>query len=94
MCLSTVTKDNRPSSRYVLLKGLDDHNRFQWYTNYESRKANELLNNPYASLTFWWGDMERSIRIEGKVEKVSAQESDEYFAKRPRGAQIGAWASL
>lgn len=78
MCLSTVTKDNRPSSRYVLLKGWSEQG-FVWYTNYNSRKGVELENNPFANLVFWWGDMERSVRIEGKVEKVPAQESDEYF---------------
>ena len=93
MCLSTVTKDNRPASRFVLLKEFSAEKGFVWYTNYDSRKGEELANNPYACLAFWWGDMERSVRIEGKVEKVPAQESDDYFAKRPRGAQLGALAS-
>ncbi len=87
MCLSTVTKEGRPASRYVLLKQFNDQDgSFVWYTNYNSRKGEELANNPYASIVFWWGDMERSVRIEGKVEKVPAEESDAYFQKRPRGA--------
>ena len=91
MCLAT-SHNNRPSARYVLLKGHDDRG-FVWYTNYESRKSMELAANPYASLTFWWGDLERSVRVEGAVEKVSAKESDEYFYSRPRGSRIGAWSS-
>jgi len=91
MCLSTC-KDNIPSARYVLLKAHDKRG-YVWYTNYNSRKSGDLLANPHASLTFWWGDLERSIRIEGKVEKVSDAESDEYFNSRPRSSQIGAWTS-
>ena len=91
MCLSTC-KDNRPSARYVLLKGHDERG-FVWYTNYTSRKAAELAANPNAALTFWWGDLERSIRIEGSVEQVSAEESDAYFHSRPKGSQLGAWTS-
>jgi pyridoxamine 5'-phosphate oxidase len=91
MCLSTC-KDNTPTARYVLLKAYDDKG-FVWFTNYESRKGNDLEVNPKAAITFWWGDLERSVRIEGRVEKVSAEESDEYFNQRPRGAQIGAWSS-
>ena len=93
MCLSTIGADNRPKSRYVLLKGFSVEEGFVWFTNYDSRKGQELAQNPYAALTFWWGDLERSVRIEGKVSKVSAEESDEYFQKRPRGAEIGAWSS-
>lgn len=91
MCLSTCV-NNRPSSRYVLLKGYDERG-FVWYTNYLSRKSEELAENPYAAITFFWVELERSVRIEGKVEKVSAKESDDYFQSRPRGSQIGAWSS-
>jgi pyridoxamine 5'-phosphate oxidase len=91
MCVSTC-KDNVPSARFVLLKAHDKRG-FVWYTNYQSRKGDDIAANPAAAITFWWGDLERSVRIEGKVEKVSEQESDEYFNKRPRGAQIGAWTS-
>jgi pyridoxamine 5'-phosphate oxidase len=91
MCLSTC-KNNRPSARYVLLKGYDERG-FVWYTNYNSRKSKEIEENPFASLTFWWGDLERSVRIEGHVEKVSVEESTEYFHSRPRSSQIGAWSS-
>ena len=91
MCLSTCA-DNKPSARYVLLKGHDERG-FVWYTNYNSRKAAELTDNPYAALTFWWGDLERSVRIEGRVVRVSAEESDAYFQSRPRGSQLGAWTS-
>ena len=79
MCLSTVTSQGRPASRYVLCKNASEESGIVWYTNYDSRKGEELANNPYAAIVFWWGDMERSIRIEGKVEKVSAEESDAYF---------------
>ena len=91
MCLSTC-KDNMPTARYVLLKGHDERG-YVWYTNYNSRKSADLLENPRAALTFWWGDLERSIRIEGTVEKVSEEESTAYFQSRPRGSQIGAWTS-
>ncbi|KAJ3218056.1 hypothetical protein HDU67_006756 [Dinochytrium kinnereticum] len=90
MCISTCSKEGRPSARIVLLKGYDSRG-FTFYTNYRSRKSVELLENPFAALTFYWG--ERSIRIEGRCEKVPAEESDAYFASRPRGSQIGAWAS-
>jgi len=76
----------------VLLKGQDAAG-FVWYTNYESRKGQEIAENPFGALTFWWGPLEKSIRIEGKIEKVAAEESDEYFQVRPRGAEISAWAS-
>ncbi len=92
MCLSTVTKENRPASRYVLLKGHGEDG-FVWYTNYNSRKGDELLNNPYAALVLWWGDMERSIRIEGKVERLTDKENDDYFNKRHRGFKIDACVS-
>ncbi len=65
-----------------------------WFCNYESRKGKELGGNPHAAMNFWWGPLERSIRIDGRVEKIPAADSDMYFAKRPRQAQIGAWASL
>lgn len=91
MCLSTC-KDNIPTARYVLLKAHDERG-YVWYTNYTSRKSQDLMANPHAAITFWWGDLERSVRIEGTVEKVSEQESDEYFNSRPRGSRIGAWSS-
>ncbi len=97
MCLSTVCPTTgRPSARYVLLKGLDPRG-FVWYTNYESRKGQELPTTSnkeaFACLTFWWGDLERSVRVEGRVERVSEAESQEYFDSRPRGSRLGAWAS-
>lgn len=92
MCLSTVSSDHKPSARYVLLKAHDDRG-FVWYTNYNSRKGEELAINNYAALTFWWGDLERSVRIEGTVEKVDDEESTVYFYSRPRASQIGAWSS-
>ena len=79
MCLSTVTKENRPASRFVLLKECSEAEGFVWYTNYDSRKGEELSGNPFAALNFWWGDMERSVRVEGKVSKVPETQSDEYF---------------
>jgi pyridoxamine 5'-phosphate oxidase len=90
--LATVNAEGRPSNRFLLLKDLDDKG-FVFFTNYESRKGEELANNPYAAMTFWWGPLEKSVRIEGKVEKIAEQESNEYFAKRPRGAELGAWSS-
>lgn len=91
MCLSTNGQDGYPNSRIVLLKGLDTG--FVFFTNYNSQKGLELENNPYASLTFFWAELERQVRIKGKIEKISAQESDEYFFSRPIGSQIGAWVS-
>mmetsp|Transcript_2734 Transcript_2734/g.2892 ORF Transcript_2734/g.2892 Transcript_2734/m.2892 type:complete len:254 (+) Transcript_2734:46-807(+) len=91
MCLSTCT-ENKPSARIVLLKDFDTSG-FVWYTNYESRKAKELEINPNAALTFWWADLERSVRVEGVVIKVTDEESDAYFNSRPRDSQIGAWSS-
>lgn len=91
MCLSTCV-NNIPSARIVLLKAFDEKG-FVWYTNQNSRKANEIKENPNAALTFWWGDLERSVRIEGIVEVVSLEESDAYFKSRPRQSQIGAWSS-
>ncbi|KAG5048668.1 hypothetical protein AAZX31_04G091100 [Glycine max] len=92
MSLSTVGKDGKPSSRMVLLKGLDKEG-FVWYTNYESRKARELSENPRASLLFYWDGLNRQVRVEGPVQKVSDEESEQYFHSRPRGSQIGAIVS-
>ncbi|GHB79305.1 pyridoxamine 5'-phosphate oxidase [Persicitalea jodogahamensis] len=92
MHLSTVSEDGRPSNRVVLLKELDDEG-FVFYTNYHGRKGRDLAINPFASLTFFWVDLERQVRIEGKVSKVTDLESDQYFSVRPRGSQIGAWVS-
>jgi pyridoxamine 5'-phosphate oxidase len=91
MVLSTV-KNNRPSSRVVLLKGISDHG-FVFYTNYKSKKGMELAENPFASLNFHWWQQERQIRIEGKVEQISAEESNQYFQSRPRLSQAGAIVS-
>jgi pyridoxamine 5'-phosphate oxidase len=90
--LSTVDANGRPSSRIVLMKEYDARG-FVFYTNYESRKSRELVANPNAAMTFWWESLERQVRIEGRAEKVSAAESDDYYSTRPRGSQIGAWAS-
>ena len=92
MTLATVGADHRPSTRVVLIKGLDARG-IVWYTNYDSRKGRELAVNPYASLQFHWVEMERVVRIEGRVEKTSEAESDAYFASRPLDSRIGAWAS-
>ncbi|XP_020211966.1 pyridoxine/pyridoxamine 5'-phosphate oxidase 1, chloroplastic isoform X2 [Cajanus cajan] len=92
MALSTVGKDGKPSSRMVLLKGLDKDG-FVWYTNYESRKGHELSENPRASLLFYWDGLNRQVRVEGPVQKVPDEESEQYFHSRPRGSQIGAIVS-
>ncbi|MFH1321762.1 MAG: pyridoxamine 5'-phosphate oxidase [Bacteroidota bacterium] len=92
MILSTVSQSGKPSARAMLLKGFDE-NGFVFYTNYESRKAKEISQNPYAAITFLWTDLNRQVRIEGKIEKISVEQSDEYCKSRPRGSQIGAWAS-
>ncbi|MBL7775907.1 MAG: pyridoxamine 5'-phosphate oxidase [Saprospiraceae bacterium] len=92
MTLATATPDGRPSARIVLLKDYDDAG-FVFYTNYESRKGRELLENPQASLLFCWLELERQVRIEGRVERVTVAESQAYFQSRPKGSQIGAWAS-
>ena len=92
MHVSTVTSEGRPDGRIVLLKDVSDAG-FVFYTNYESRKGRELIGHPFATLTFFYPELERQIRIEGRVEKVSAEESDAYFSSRPRGSQIGAWVS-
>ena len=92
MALATVGADGRPSLRMVLLKGIDERG-FVFYTNYESRKGRELADTPWAALTFFWPEMERQIRIEGQVERVSDEESDAYFHSRPIGSQLSASAS-
>ena len=92
MTLATATGDGNPDARIVLLKGFDDRG-FVFYTNYQSRKANELKENPRACLLFYWSQLWRQVRIEGTVEKVSNEESDEYFQSRPLGSKLGAWAS-
>jgi pyridoxamine 5'-phosphate oxidase len=90
--LATCTPDGRPSNRMVLIKGADERG-FVFFTNYHSRKARELEQNPQAALCLFWAPLERQIRIEGSIEKVSAEESDSYFRSRPRGSQLGAWCS-
>jgi pyridoxamine 5'-phosphate oxidase len=92
MTVCTVGGDLRPSSRVVLLKGFDAHG-IVWYSNYQSRKGRQLAGNPFAALQFFWPELERVIRIEGRVRQVSAKESDAYFASRPLDSRIGAWAS-
>ena len=92
MTLATVGSDLRPSTRIVLIKGFDARG-IVWYTNYASRKGAQLAGNPYAALQFHWTELERVVRIEGVVEKVSDAESDEYFHSRPLDSRIGAWAS-
>jgi pyridoxamine 5'-phosphate oxidase len=91
MYLSTISQ-LRPTGRIVLLKGVDQQG-FSFYTNYNSRKGMEIRSNPQVALTFFWKELERQVRIEGRVEKTSNEESDKYFASRPRGSQIGAWIS-
>ena len=92
MTLATVGADGRPSTRVVLLKRADVRG-FVWYTNYESRKAQELAVNPQAALQFHWVELERVVRIEGRVEKTDAEDSDAYYRTRPLDSRIGAWAS-
>lgn len=92
MTLATVSPEGRPSARIVLLKGFDE-NGFVFFTNYESRKGKEISDNPHAALVFFWKELERQVRIEGGIEKVSSDESDAYYHSRPTGSQIGAWAS-
>ncbi|RUP24434.1 MAG: pyridoxamine 5'-phosphate oxidase [Curvibacter sp.] len=92
MTLATVGHDLRPSTRIVLIKGYDERG-IVWYTNYDSRKGHELAGNPFAALQFHWVELERVVRIEGRVEKVSDEESDAYFNSRPLDSRIGAWAS-
>ena len=92
MTLSTVTSTGKPSSRIVLLKGYDEEG-FVFFTNYSSDKGRQLMQNHFAALLFFWKELERQIRIEGTVQKVSAEESDRYFNSRPASSRIGAWAS-
>jgi pyridoxamine 5'-phosphate oxidase len=92
MTLATVASNLRPSTRVVLIKGYDAQG-ITWYTNYASRKGQELAGNPFAALQFHWVELERVVRIEGIVEKVSAEESDAYFHTRPLDSRVGAWAS-
>ncbi|MFC9689898.1 pyridoxamine 5'-phosphate oxidase [Kribbella sp. NPDC056951] len=92
MVLATADADGRPSARTVLLKGLDERG-FVFYTNQQSRKADDLAANPYCALVFPWHAMERQVRIEGTVSKLPSEEVDAYFAARPRESQLGAWAS-
>ncbi|MBX7132308.1 MAG: pyridoxamine 5'-phosphate oxidase [Fimbriimonadaceae bacterium] len=92
MCLSTVDESGQPHSRIVLLRGLDARG-LTFFTNYESQKGRDLASNPQASVCFWWGAMERQVRVEGLVEKVSSEESDAYFASRPRESQLASASS-
>jgi pyridoxamine 5'-phosphate oxidase len=92
MTVATVAGNLRPSTRVVLIKGFDERG-IVWFSNYESRKGQELAGNPYAALQFHWVEMERVVRIEGRVEKVSDEESDTYFHSRPLDSRLGAWAS-
>ncbi len=92
MTLATATPDGRPSARVVLLKGFNERG-FVFYTNYEGRKGRELEENPQCALVFYWGELERQVRIEGRASRVPEEESDAYYASRPRGSRLGAWAS-
>jgi pyridoxamine 5'-phosphate oxidase len=92
MTLATAGRDSRPSTRIVLLKEIDERG-FVFFTNYLSEKGHDLKENPYASLLFYWAELERQVRIDGPVEKVSVEESEIYFATRPRGSRLGAHAS-
>ncbi|MDC0721742.1 pyridoxamine 5'-phosphate oxidase [Nannocystis bainbridge] len=93
MTLATADEDGRPSARMVLLKGFDPAGRLRFFTNYDSRKAGELDRNPHASLLFWWPSLYVQVRVEGKVTRLPAAESDAYFASRPRLSQLGAVVS-
>ena len=92
MTLATVGADGRPSTRIVLVKGADERG-LTWFTNYDSRKGQELAGRPFAALQFHWVELERVVRIEGAVQRVSEAESDAYFASRPMDSRLGAWAS-
>lgn len=92
MTLATATPDGRPSARVVLLKGFDDRG-FVFFTDYRSRKGEELEANPHAALAFYWGELERQVRIEGRVTRTSMEESQRYYGTRPMGSRLGAWAS-
>jgi pyridoxamine 5'-phosphate oxidase len=90
--LASSTKEGKPSARQLLLKDFDEAG-FVFYTNSESKKGNDLADNPFAALCFWWDKLERQVRIEGEIQMVSDDEADEYFQSRPIGSQIGAWTS-
>lgn len=92
MTLATVSPEGRPSARIVLLKGFD-HRGFNFFTNYNSRKGTELTATPYGAIVFWWEPLERQVRIEGMVERLTSEESDAYYQRRPKGSRLGAWAS-
>jgi pyridoxamine 5'-phosphate oxidase len=92
MTLATAAPDGRPSARIVLLRGVDQRG-FAFFTNRNSRKGGEMQANPWASLVFYWSELERQVRVEGPIERVDDAESDAYFASRPRGSQLAAWAS-
>jgi len=92
MTLSTISAGGTPASRMILLKGVDARG-FLFFTNYKSRKAVELERDPRVALVFWWAALERQVRVEGRTTRVTGPESDTYFATRPRGSQLGAWAS-
>lgn len=92
MTLATADREGRPSARVLLLKGVDERG-FVFYTNYESRKAREMEENPRAALVFYWSVLDRQVRVEGTVERTSREESEAYFASRPLGSRVGAWAS-
>ena len=93
MSLSTVSPRGRPTSRVVLIRGIDSEGGLAFFTNYQSSKGQALAANPWASLLFFWPELERQVRIEGRVEKLSAAESDRYYQSRPLGNRLGAWAS-
>ena len=92
MTLATLSEEGKPIARMVLLKGLDEKG-FVFYTNYDSAKGKQLTETDSAALVFWWAGLERQVRVEGMVEKVSSEESDAYFQSRPKASQLGAWAS-
>nr|B8HMK7.1 RecName: Full=Pyridoxine/pyridoxamine 5'-phosphate oxidase; AltName: Full=PNP/PMP oxidase; Short=PNPOx; AltName: Full=Pyridoxal 5'-phosphate synthase [Cyanothece sp. PCC 7425] len=92
MTLATLSREGKPAARIVLLKEVDDRG-FTFFTNYKSRKGEELAHDPWAALVFWWAELERQVRIEGSVSQVSAADSDRYFSSRPWGSRLGAWAS-
>ncbi len=92
MALSTLSPEGHPVGRMVLLKGLDERG-FVFYTNYDSAKGQQVAHHPWGALVFWWAQLERQVRVEGRMEKVAGAESDAYFQCRPRSSQLGAWAS-
>ena len=92
MTLATATREGKPSARVVLLKGYDEWG-FVFYTNHEGRKGRELAENPYCALVFYWSELERQVRIEGRAFRLSEEDSDAYYGSRPRGSRLGAWAS-